>query len=106
MHLDEILLRNILQEGEQRKYEYLESLIRGLQRHVGRVGTMNPRFAEALEILLEDAITKLRWLLKDPEKYSKGMNEFLRYEDDAYECITLHISSLLILKVLSKNIPL
>jgi len=106
LHLDEILLRNILQRAEQREYKYLESLIKGLRKHIERVSMVNPRFAEALEILLEDAITKLRWLLRNPEKYSKGMNEFLEYKSDAYEYTILHVSSLLLLKVLSKNIPL
>ncbi|RLE60751.1 MAG: hypothetical protein DRN53_05930 [Thermoprotei archaeon] len=93
------------------KCEHLERLINMLAiilwKSMRYVREEKPRFAEALEIFLEDAITRLLWLVRDPERYRREIHGFLReYEDEAYEYAILHASSLLLLKVLSKNIPL
>ena len=85
----------------------IKSLIREMQERIEKIKKVDAQFGEALDLLLEHFIVRLHWLLDKPDKYIKEILEFARYyEDDTNEYTILLISSILLLRALSRRIPL
>lgn len=102
--LKPILDREMMKTISQQKMRHL---FKKLQRFIEYVKKREPRFGETLEILFEHVALQILWFLDEPQNYSEEMSEFLRkYENDTYDHVLLNLSSILLLKALSTNLPL
>ena len=85
----------------------IKLLINSIYVQLQKIGERNIRLAEAIDILLEHFIVRLRWVSDNPEGYVHEMLKFSKsYENDAKEYVLLLTSSTLLLRALSKTKPL
>jgi len=65
------------------------------------------RFRESFDLLSEHFIVRLNWLTKNPKHYISAIMEFMtHYIDEIYEYAILLISAILVLRILSRRVPL
>ncbi|MEM2293831.1 MAG: hypothetical protein QXU81_10830, partial [Candidatus Bathyarchaeia archaeon] len=85
----------------------IKHFIETIRNFVKNIMRKDAHLGEAFDLLLEHLTIRLNWLLNKPNEYIKKMSRFVTfYKDDAFEYAVLFISSILLLRALSKSVPL